>query len=61
MNALHGGDSTHYKPSENAAFHHRSYYFEELLKDKYDKDVRTFAFAIGGQMASMLCAFRRVC
>lgn len=52
MNALHGGDSTRYNRPENAAFHHRSYYFEELLKNKYDKDVRTFAFAIGGQMAS---------
>lgn len=52
MNALHGGDSTRYNRPENAAFHHRSYYFEELLKKKYDKPVRTFAFAIGGQMAS---------
>jgi len=52
MNALHGGDSTHYNRPENAAFHHRSYYFEELQKQKYGKDVRTFAFAIGGQMAS---------
>ncbi len=51
MNALHGGDSTHYNRPENAAFHHRSYYFEELMKKK-DQDIRTFAFAIGGQMAS---------
>lgn len=52
MNALHGGDSTHYNRPENAAFHHRSYYFEELMKKKYNTDLNTFAFAIGGQMAS---------
>lgn len=52
MNALHGGDSTHYNRPENAAFHHRSHYFEELLKKKHDQNVSTFAFAIGGQMAS---------
>lgn len=52
MNALHGSDSTHYNRPENAAFHHRTYYFEELLKQKHGQDVRTFAFAIGGQMAS---------
>jgi hypothetical protein len=52
MATLHGGDATYFNHPVNAAFHHRSYYLEKLLKEKYGLDVHTFAFAIGGQMVS---------
>lgn len=46
------GDAAHYNKLIDSATHHRSLYLEELLKDKQDKPVSTFSFAIGGQMAS---------
>lgn len=52
MAVVHGGDATHYNEPQNAAFHHRSNYLEELLKQKSGVDARTFAFVIGGQMVS---------
>lgn len=52
MAALHGGDATYLNIPQNVAFHHRSTYLEQLLGDKLHTPVSTFAFAIGGQMAS---------
>lgn len=52
MAALHGGDATYLELPQNVAFHHRSVLLEELLTNKTDRPVSTFAFAIGGQMVS---------
>lgn len=52
MAALHGGDATFLNLPQNVAFHHRAQILEELLQKKTGTRVNTFAFAIGGQMAS---------
>lgn len=52
MMALHGADATYLNIPQNVAIHHRSAYLEKLLSDKQKAPVSTFAFALGGQMAS---------
>ena len=52
MAAVHGGDATYLNQPQNVAFHHRSLVFEDLLEKKTGTKVNTFAFALGGQMAS---------
>lgn len=52
MAALHGGDATYLKLPQNVAYHHRSTFLEDLLREKLHQPVNTFAFAIGGQMVS---------
>lgn len=52
MAALHGGDATFLNTPQNVAIHHRSAYLEKLLNARMHKPVSTFAFALGGQMAS---------
>lgn len=52
MAALHGGDATYLNLPQNVAFHHHSKIFEDLLARKTGLKVNTFAFALGGQMAS---------
>lgn len=52
MAALHGGDAVHLNSDQNAAYHHRSHLLESQLKSKLNSDVTTFAFALGGEMAS---------
>lgn len=52
MAALHGGDATYLNVPQNVALHHRSKYLEDLLRQRTGKNFQTFAFAIGGQMAS---------
>ncbi len=50
--AVNEGDATKYRKLVDTAVHHRSYYLEELLKKRYNQNISTFCFAIGGQMAS---------
>lgn len=52
MSALHGGDAVFLNSDQNAAFHHRSHLLEAQLKRKLNSDLTTFAFALGGEMAS---------
>lgn len=52
MAALHGGDATYLNLPQNVAFHHRSKIFEDLLSKQTGIKLNTFAFALGGQMAS---------
>ncbi len=52
MAALHGGDATYLNQPQNVAFHHRSRIFEDLLTRQTGREFNTFAFALGGQMAS---------
>ncbi|MBY0550078.1 MAG: DUF1574 domain-containing protein [Candidatus Obscuribacterales bacterium] len=52
MAALHGGDATYLNQPQNVAFHHRARVLEDLLRQRTGLPVNTFAFAIGGQMAS---------
>jgi len=49
---LHGGDATYLQQPQNVAVHHRATYLEDLLREKLQQPVNTFAFAIGGQMVS---------
>lgn len=52
MAALHGSDATYLQKPQNLVFHHHSQFCEDLLIEKGNYHVKTFAFAIGGQMAS---------
>ncbi len=52
LSVVHDGDATYLKQSQDAVYHHRSYYLEHLLKQKSVGDLTTFSMAIGGQMAS---------
>jgi hypothetical protein len=52
MMALHGADATYLNIPQNVAVHHRSAYLEKLLSSHSKQPVSTFAFALGGQMAS---------
>ncbi|HEY9712800.1 MAG TPA: D-alanyl-lipoteichoic acid biosynthesis protein DltD [Chroococcales cyanobacterium] len=52
MAAVHGGDATYTNVAQNTTAHHHSQYFEDLLGRKEGKQLSTFSFAIGGQMAS---------
>lgn len=52
MAALHNGDATYLDLPQNVAFHHRSALLEDLWRKQKGGEVKTFAFAVGGQMAS---------
>ncbi|MBY0358071.1 MAG: hypothetical protein K2W82_08730 [Candidatus Obscuribacterales bacterium] len=52
MAALHNGDATYLNLPQNVAVHHRSSLLEELWQNQSGNKIRTFAFAIGGQMVS---------
>jgi hypothetical protein len=52
MAALHGGDATYLSTPQNVALHHNATYLEKLLSNKLHQPIKTFAFAIGGQMVS---------
>ncbi len=52
LSVVHDGDATYLKKSQDAVYHHRSYYLEHLLKQRSLGDLSTFSMAIGGQMAS---------
>lgn len=52
MSALHGGDAVFLNSNQNAAYHHNSELLESELKRKLGSDHTTFAFALGGEMAS---------
>jgi len=52
MAPLHGGDAAHLNLPQNVAFHHHSQLLEDLLKEKFGRTYRTFAFALGGEMVS---------
>lgn len=52
MAALHGGDATYLNLPQNVACHHRSKLLEDLLQRQTGRPISTFAFALGGQMAS---------
>ncbi len=52
LSVVNDGDATYLQRPEDAVYHHRSRYLEDLLRKNYQADVRTFSLAIGGQMAS---------
>lgn len=52
LSVIHDGDATYLNKTQDAVYHHRSYYLEHLMQKKLNQDVRTFSMAIGGQMAS---------
>jgi hypothetical protein len=60
MTALHGGDATYLGFPQNVVLHHQSAYLQKLMREKSQRDIQTFSFAICGQMASDAYAITRV-
>lgn len=59
MHALHGGDAEYTKLPQNEVLHHRCEMLEDLIQKKTGAKVKSFAFALAGQMASdayVLCS-----
>jgi hypothetical protein len=52
MHALHGGDAEYLKLPQNEVMHHRCAMLEDLIQKKTGVKVKSFAFALAGQMAS---------
>ncbi len=52
MAAVHGGDATHLKTAQKVALHHKSALLESLINQRIDRQLSTYSFALGGEMAS---------
>ncbi len=52
MAAVHGGDATHLGTAQKVALHHKSALLESLIDTKLHRQLSTYSFALGGEMAS---------
>ena len=52
MAAFHGADAATLNVPQNVAYHHTCVLFERLLKVRFNRDYKSFVFALGGEMAS---------
>jgi hypothetical protein len=52
LEALNGGDATYLHKPQNVSLHHKSVCLQDNLKRSTNSQIRTFSFAIAGQMAS---------